>query len=65
MFLCFPVTCNPSSAVTLLNLGVFHYIRFPHRAACPYAMDVEEEAEVGPIVTCQFVRNLCSAGKET
>ena len=32
----FPVTCNPSRAVTLPNIGVPHYIGVPHRVTYPY-----------------------------
>ena len=35
MSLYFPVTCYPSRAVTLPNIGVPHYIKVPHRAAYP------------------------------
>jgi len=37
MFLYFPVTCNPSRAVTLPNIGVPHYIGVPHRVTYPYS----------------------------
>ena len=36
MSLYFPVTCNPSRAVTLQNIGVLQYIRVPHRVTFPY-----------------------------
>ena len=32
----FPITCNPSRAVTLPNIGVPHYIGVPHRVTYPY-----------------------------
>ena len=31
-----PVTCDPSRAVTLPYIGVFHYIGVPHRVTYPY-----------------------------
>ena len=31
----FPVTCNPSGAVKLPNIGVPQYIEVPHRVAFP------------------------------
>ena len=31
----FPVTCNPSRAVTLPNIKVLHYIGVPHRVSYP------------------------------
>ena len=36
MSLYFPVTCNPSRAVTLPNIGVPHYIGVAHRVTYPY-----------------------------
>jgi hypothetical protein len=32
----FPVTCNPSRAVTLPMIGDSQYIRVPRRVVCPY-----------------------------
>ena len=32
----FPVTCNPTRAVTLPNIGVPLYIGVPHRVTYPY-----------------------------
>ena len=34
----FPVTRNPSRAVTLPNIGVPHYVGDPHRVTYPYEM---------------------------
>jgi len=33
----FPVTCNPTRAVTLPNIGVPLYIGVPHRVTYPYS----------------------------
>jgi len=36
LFLYLPVTCNPSRAVTLPNIGISHYPGVPHRVAYPF-----------------------------
>ena len=44
----FPVTCNPSRAVTSPNNGVPQYIGVPHRVAYPYPRDWGMNSTVPP-----------------
>ena len=43
----FPVTCNPTRAVTLPNIGVPLYIGVPHRVTYPYEACLEQGSAAG------------------